>query len=267
MSHRALSWACNLVREEVSTSKKLILLIMANFANDSGEMFIKQSTLSAMTGLVRSTVARLISEMEKDDILSITRRSHANGGQRSSVYKLNLDLPSTRQIDDDEITLIPDETPAVEPDHTSSTTTPPVVEGNTPCRTERHPLSLSTTPPVSQNDTLIQNLDTEQDTKEDNDRPTQSRVDPWPSDAFERFWQMYPNKVGKIAVKKKFDMIRRDGEVEFSDLMAGLRAYVRKRDDRPWCNPLTWLNQGRWDDKPFVMSRSEEIRSRRNVAI
>jgi len=34
-------------------------------------------------------------------------------------------------------------------------------------------------------------------------------------------------------------------------LMAGLDRYKHtKPPDREWCNPATWLNQGRWNDAP-----------------
>ncbi len=65
---------------------------------------------------------------------------------------------------------------------------------------------------------------------------------------FDRFWQLYPNKVGKRAAEKAFIAARK--RVSFADLMAGLAAYANKRDDRPWCNPATWLNQDRWSDRP-----------------
>jgi hypothetical protein len=31
--------------------------------------------------------------------------------------------------------------------------------------------------------------------------------------------------------------------------------YAAKTDDRPWCNPETWINQGRWEDRPASVSR------------
>lgn len=65
---------------------------------------------------------------------------------------------------------------------------------------------------------------------------------------FEDFWSLYPNKVGKRAAEKSFNAARK--RISQADLMAGLVAYVNKRDDRPWCNPATWLNQDRWEDRP-----------------
>lgn len=67
---------------------------------------------------------------------------------------------------------------------------------------------------------------------------------------FAEFWALFPNKVGKGAAEKSFQRARR--KVAHADLIAGLRRYVAKTDDRPWCNPATWLNQERWTDQPMV---------------
>lgn len=75
------------------------------------------------------------------------------------------------------------------------------------------------------------------------------RKHPWPNDAFDRFWRAYPTKIGKQAAERKFDQIRKDDRLAWDALWNGLLRYVNKRDDRPWCNPATWLHQGRWDDE------------------
>ena len=72
----------------------------------------------------------------------------------------------------------------------------------------------------------------------------------WPPNYRERFWERFPNKVGKPLVLKKLDRIARSS-VKWSDLMAGLERYIRtKPSDRPWLNPTTFLNQERWADQP-----------------
>ncbi len=67
-------------------------------------------------------------------------------------------------------------------------------------------------------------------------------------DAFQAFWNRYPNKVGKVAAIKAF--AKACTRVRCDILMQGLERYCAKTDDRPWCNPATWLNQGRWEDQP-----------------
>jgi hypothetical protein len=65
---------------------------------------------------------------------------------------------------------------------------------------------------------------------------------------FEIFWAGYPHKVGKRDAEKAFSKaIKR---IDLAALMAGLHRYAAKTDDRPWCNPATWLNQDRWTDMP-----------------
>jgi hypothetical protein len=85
-------------------------------------------------------------------------------------------------------------------------------------------------------------------------RPKTPLVDDgWPADYAERFWAKYPNKVGKVDALKKLDRARSNG-VKWDVLMAGLDLYIAKEDDRPWCNPATWIFQCRWDDQPATVS-------------
>lgn len=73
-------------------------------------------------------------------------------------------------------------------------------------------------------------------------------------DEFEsHFWPIYPNKVGKPVARTAFIKARAKADLE--TIMAGLRAYVSKTDDRAWCNPSTWLNQERWADAPAQVPR------------
>lgn len=71
---------------------------------------------------------------------------------------------------------------------------------------------------------------------------------------FSDFWSIYPNKVGKRVAEAAFSKARK--RADFETILAGLRRYVAKTDDRPWCNPATWLNQDRWDDAPAEVPQS-----------
>lgn len=61
------------------------------------------------------------------------------------------------------------------------------------------------------------------------------------------FYSAYPHKVGKPKAKIAFERARK--RAGFDTIMAGLFRYRDKTDDRPWCNPATWLNQDRWADQ------------------
>jgi len=76
------------------------------------------------------------------------------------------------------------------------------------------------------------------------------------------FWPAYPHKVGKPDAKRKFVIARRKASLE--TIMAGLDAYRSKTDDRPWCNPATWLHQERWGDQPANVVPIRGSPARRN---
>jgi len=96
-------------------------------------------------------------------------------------------------------------------------------------------------------------LDKEEDTDQDKASPspeTRARESFGPG-SFDGFWQAYPHKVGKDAARTSFDRVRKSGRVAYPALLEGLRRYVASKPvDRSWCNPATWLNQGRWADEP-----------------
>ena len=77
-------------------------------------------------------------------------------------------------------------------------------------------------------------------------------ADPWTENDWNRFWDQFPNKVGKADARKSFEKATR--KVEPDVLFPALLRYVNKTDDRPFCNPSTWLNQERWSDEPAVNS-------------
>lgn len=74
-------------------------------------------------------------------------------------------------------------------------------------------------------------------------------------DRFGLFWQRFPNKVGKPVARKSFSKAL--NLTSFETLMEGLDAYITSTTQagRTWCNPSTWLNQERWNDKPALTTQ------------
>ena len=76
---------------------------------------------------------------------------------------------------------------------------------------------------------------------------------------FERFWQAYPRKVGRVNAEAAFKKV----DVEESVLMAALERHKRsdqwKKDNGQFIpHPATWLNGKRWEDEesaPVLTSR------------
>lgn len=72
---------------------------------------------------------------------------------------------------------------------------------------------------------------------------------------FERWWEVYPEKVGKAAAKAKFSGALK--KTSLAELIAGVKRYIAvKPPDRAWCNPATWLHQERWLDEPAKRGNS-----------
>ncbi len=66
---------------------------------------------------------------------------------------------------------------------------------------------------------------------------------------FEIWWEPYPHKVGKDKARKAYE--RALTKTSADQLTIGVERYkASKPPDRPWCNPATWLNEGRWTDQP-----------------
>lgn len=69
------------------------------------------------------------------------------------------------------------------------------------------------------------------------------------SEDFLKFWEAYPEKVGKKDAAKAWDSAT--DKPDLQTILAAIEAYKRSKPaDRAWCNPSTWLNQGRWNDAP-----------------
>lgn len=71
---------------------------------------------------------------------------------------------------------------------------------------------------------------------------------------FAAFWKAYPKKVGKATCLKAWKKLNPNSEL-FDRIMAALDSQKRseqwnREGGRFIPNPLTWLNQGRWDDEP-----------------
>jgi hypothetical protein len=71
---------------------------------------------------------------------------------------------------------------------------------------------------------------------------------PWTEADRDRFWAAFPNKIGKADAMNAFD--KASNKVTPEVLFPALNRYANKTDDRPFCNPSTWLNQERWLDQP-----------------
>lgn len=80
----------------------------------------------------------------------------------------------------------------------------------------------------------------------------QSVAAPSAPSAFDRFWSIYPKKVGKKAAHRAWERAKINGRAD--EILSAverqkLSAQWQEEGGRFIPNPATWINQGRWDDE------------------
>lgn len=96
MSWQATAWA---VGQKVGPpARKLLLLVLANYADEHGICWPSQDTLAANTGMSLDTVQRQTKKLQEAGFLTITRPPKRRGQWQTFVYQLSLreQLPRPR---------------------------------------------------------------------------------------------------------------------------------------------------------------------------
>ena len=91
MSWSASDWASK--QQTGSGHCKLVLICLANFADEHNECFPSYKTLGKMTELSKSTIIRCIKQLQEKNIISVKERyTNINDGARqtSNLYTLNI---------------------------------------------------------------------------------------------------------------------------------------------------------------------------------
>lgn len=90
MSVKASTWAWE---QPINGNAKLVLLALADHANDEGDCWPGVKTISLKTGFSESTVRRLISRLVDEGYLSVSPYFDPDSGRQvSNFYSLNFDI-------------------------------------------------------------------------------------------------------------------------------------------------------------------------------
>lgn len=83
-------------------------------------------------------------------------------------------------------------------------------------------------------------------------QPVQPVLAPSVRSAFERWWEHYPRKVGKLEARKVFPKaLKEAGSLQALIAGADRLATDPNREAQYTRHPKTWLNSGGWDDEPL----------------
>ena len=87
MTIRAMNWAWGI---ELPPAMKLVLLKLADRANDDGECWPGMDVVADACCISKSSMIRYLAKMEEMGMLSIEHRKGENGKQQANLYKLNM---------------------------------------------------------------------------------------------------------------------------------------------------------------------------------
>lgn len=88
MSVEALSWAFQ--QEVTPAAKKLVLIALANRADEEGYCYPGYKRLAVQCSMARSTVIQHVKALEREGLISISSQQRENGSDTSNLYKLAL---------------------------------------------------------------------------------------------------------------------------------------------------------------------------------
>jgi DNA-binding transcriptional ArsR family regulator len=204
-----------------SSSSRLILLALADIANDEGECWPGIKNLSEKCGLNRRAVTLQLARLEEAGLVKRTARFRDNGSQTSSMYHITL--------------------PVLTP--------PPAQDIAPPLRKIEHGGGAESDMGGAQAAAPL----IHEPSVDPSVEPSVKQHPPPAASVFDAFWKSYPRKVGKKAAEKAWLRARDKPALEV--ILAALD--VQKKCDQ-WTkeggqfipHPATWLNQGRWNDEP-----------------
>jgi hypothetical protein len=205
--------------------KDMLCIAGANKGRDHGHLVLNGNRLAAteiakMTGGTLDEVKSLLEELDRNGVFSVTRTGiiYCRRMVRSEKSRANGKLGGR-------------------PKALKSKPNP-------------NPVSEKPNPPILQDSTMPKPKEPPQ--PPDGGEPV--RVEGWPRDYRDQFWNRYPKKVEKKIALEKLDAVRTSGTVVWGPFIAAVDRYAAEmaaRGERRYVkNPTTWLNRGCWDDEP-----------------
>lgn len=211
-----------------SPAHKLILVIIANHANDSGTAWPSHSKIAARAGLQRRHAINIINDLEADGLLTVIR---SRG--RSNKYIVN-----------------------PEPVHPSAH-----VHHSAPVHHSAqggvHPSAQEVCTPVHIEPSMNRQVEPS---------ITDSAPDT-PDTDFETWWRTYPRKTGKRKAHTAYRqaLTRCAGPWVLHQGLTAALPDLTTREPRYIPNPATWLNEDRWLDQPPPARPGNITRQHHNV--
>jgi hypothetical protein len=220
VSNQAVTWALGVDTGNPST--KVLLIVLANYADQDHECYPGIDRLARETDMSPSTVKRHMARLIELGHVSRTARGDGfEGGRMSNKYTLA--MPVKAQSDP------------------KGGRGLGVKKGGVRGQSEGGLGSLLTPEPSL----TVSNQKSAQDEARNEAAVASSQA------LFDEFWKAYPKKVSKVDARRRWDQLIRRG-VDPVEVIAAAKVYalaVRSSEKRFIKGPDGWLHGGRWEDE------------------
>jgi len=93
VSLEAITWA---FRQSLTPSEKLVLLTLADYADDENKCWPKQETLATRTGLTRPTIALKMKTLAERNLITRQHRQHTSDMTYLNIETTSYEQPKTK---------------------------------------------------------------------------------------------------------------------------------------------------------------------------
>ena len=223
---------------------KLVMLALADHANDDGECYPSWSKIQDKTGVSKGTLSYIIKVLEGIGLLSHKKRFTNYGKKTSNLYTItlvNIDEKAYKKLSKEVRKKAPSS--EVEPSKLSSEVE--LTDSSEVELTDSSEVEPSTTEPL--NITVISEPSTCAEAVVITD--------------FDCFWENYPRKVGKANAKKAWEKHKPDLDAVLASLSTQKLSEGWKKNNGKFIpHPTTWINGERWNDE-VELSPSEQMQA------
>lgn len=234
---------CAVALRGVSPSEKLVLLTLANYADEHMECWPSQARLGEDCCMTERGVRKILAALEERGLLSRSERRRHDGYRAADRVRLNFSAATL--ADAEPISPEPCSPERGSPEPSSPERDADLTGTERPISPERGS-GPTTLEPISR--TTIRTTNSARETPSAIEREFE-----------ETFWPTWPEKVGKGAARKAYLKARQT--IPAAAIMAGVPNVTRTNAWRGGhhVHAATWLNAERWADEPEAYARGPPI--------
>ena len=238
MSRKATDWAWRI--QASSPSIKLVLLALADRADDAGECYPSVERLEADTGLNRKTIIKATRELEKTGAVIDTKK-RKGATQRVKVYRLTTETETVPKVE------------SFQKRNSSKSGTLNSPKTGTLNSPKSGTQNQSVEPVI---ESLIDHSASDRVKKAADKQITEQ--------LFAQFWKHYTTKTGKQAALKAWHkFMRGKAEAAIRYLLNLMLAYYHQQRQTgvlgyDAIHAATYINQRRWEDSPEFMQQFKQ---------